>query len=174
MTPTRHENVLRMDGYFENGVQAFIVLEFAPGGDLSTLPRSEMSDTRISSVLKQLADGLIHCHREGIIHRDIKVLLVLKLQTLRLACYRRYQSSHQDDTVLITSHRTASSSWTHMLILYVGHTPLACIFMKQPTNSNFRFPFLANTRRTAQIAPECSRGRERKDKALRLRTECEN
>lgn len=79
MTPTRHENILSMIGHFEHGVRVFIVLEFAPGGDLSTTPRLEMTDARIASILKQLADGLNHCHLKGIIHRDIKVLLVLKL-----------------------------------------------------------------------------------------------
>lgn len=106
-----------MMGYFEDGVRTFMVLEFAPGGDLSSIPLSEMSEARVAYLLKEMAKAVNHCHENGIIHRDIKVLLVLKLQNVRVACYRRYQSSRHDDTMRLTSHRTVSFSWTHMLIL---------------------------------------------------------
>ena len=58
MTPIKHENVTKMAEYFEDGVRAFIVMKFAPGGDLSRAPYFQMSEARVADIFKQEANAL--------------------------------------------------------------------------------------------------------------------
>lgn len=79
----RHENILRMFGYFHDKTRVYLILEFAPRGELyKELQRCKRFDEkRTSGYIYQLSSALTYCHSKKVIHRDIKpenLLLGLK------------------------------------------------------------------------------------------------
>ncbi|KAF7666680.1 hypothetical protein LDENG_00096800 [Lucifuga dentata] len=70
----RHPNILRLYGYFHDASRVYLILEFAPKGELyGELQRcgSFPEDTSATYVM-ELADALNYCHSKKVIHRDIK------------------------------------------------------------------------------------------------------
>ncbi|XP_059693536.1 aurora kinase B-like isoform X2 [Haemorhous mexicanus] len=81
--PPVHPNVLRLYNYFHDRRRVFLILEFAPRGELyKELQRCRRLDaTRTATLMEELADALLYCHGRKVIHRDIKpenLLLGLK------------------------------------------------------------------------------------------------
>ncbi|XP_064593915.1 aurora kinase B isoform X1 [Zonotrichia leucophrys gambelii] len=79
----RHPNVLRLYNYFHDRRRVFLILEYAPRGELyKELQRCHRMDaTRTATLMEELADALLYCHGRKVIHRDIKpenLLLGLK------------------------------------------------------------------------------------------------
>ncbi|KJE88970.1 AUR protein kinase [Capsaspora owczarzaki ATCC 30864] len=79
----RHPNILRMYGYFHDEKRVYLILEYAPRGELFKELRKEQrfSEPRTASYILQLARALKYCHGKNVIHRDIKpenVLLGLR------------------------------------------------------------------------------------------------
>ncbi|XP_005101959.1 aurora kinase C [Aplysia californica] len=82
-THLRHPNILKLFGYFHDESRVYLILEYAPKGELyKDLQRQKrFDDARSSKYIAQLADALIYCHAKKVIHRDIKpenILLGLK------------------------------------------------------------------------------------------------
>ncbi|XP_053908707.1 aurora kinase C-like [Cuculus canorus] len=70
----RHPNILRLYNYFHDRRRVFLILEFAPRGELyKELQRCRRLDTpRTATLMEELADALLYCHERKVIHRDIK------------------------------------------------------------------------------------------------------
>ncbi|XP_045105544.1 aurora kinase-like [Portunus trituberculatus] len=72
----RHPNILRMYGYFYDDTRVYLILEYAPRGELYKEMRSQnngrFKEPRAAKYIKQLTDALIYCHGKKVIHRDIK------------------------------------------------------------------------------------------------------
>uniref|UniRef100_A0A8C9RMS3 non-specific serine/threonine protein kinase n=1 Tax=Scleropages formosus TaxID=113540 RepID=A0A8C9RMS3_SCLFO len=70
----RHPNILRLYGYFHDSSRVYLILEFAPKGELySELQRcGHFDEQRSATYMKELADALQYCHSKKVIHRDIK------------------------------------------------------------------------------------------------------
>ncbi|XP_072517938.1 aurora kinase A [Salminus brasiliensis] len=70
----RHPNILRLYGYFHDSARVYLILEFAPKGELyGELQRCGMfDDQRSATYIMELADALYYCHSKKVIHRDIK------------------------------------------------------------------------------------------------------
>ncbi|XP_040187462.1 aurora kinase A isoform X2 [Rana temporaria] len=70
----RHPNILRLYGYFHDATRVYLILDYAPRGELfRELQRcTRFDDQRASTYVTQLADALIYCHAKKVIHRDIK------------------------------------------------------------------------------------------------------
>ncbi|XP_036387674.1 aurora kinase A [Megalops cyprinoides] len=70
----RHPNILRLYGYFHDSARVYLILEFAPKGELySELQRCGYFDEqRSATYITELADALHYCHTKKVIHRDIK------------------------------------------------------------------------------------------------------
>ncbi|KPP67714.1 hypothetical protein Z043_113663 [Scleropages formosus] len=70
----RHPNILRLYGYFHDASRVYLILEFAPKGELySELQRcGHFDDQRTATYITELADALHYCHSKKVIHRDIK------------------------------------------------------------------------------------------------------
>ncbi|KAG9266270.1 aurora kinase C-like [Astyanax mexicanus] len=70
----RHPNILRLYGYFHDSARVYLILEFAPKGELyGELQRCGMfDDQRSATYIMELADALHYCHSKKVIHRDIK------------------------------------------------------------------------------------------------------
>nr|XP_021138219.1 phosphoenolpyruvate carboxylase kinase 1 isoform X4 [Columba livia]XP_021138220.1 phosphoenolpyruvate carboxylase kinase 1 isoform X4 [Columba livia] len=69
-----HPNILRLYNYFHDERRVFLILEYAPGGELyKELQRQGRFDaTRTATLMEEAADALLYCHGKKVIHRDIK------------------------------------------------------------------------------------------------------
>ncbi|XP_012732071.2 aurora kinase A-B [Fundulus heteroclitus] len=70
----RHPNILRLYGYFHDASRVYLILEYAPRGELySELQRcGRFPEDRSATYIMELADALHYCHTKNVIHRDIK------------------------------------------------------------------------------------------------------
>ncbi|CAL8339228.1 unnamed protein product [Lota lota] len=70
----RHPNILRLYGYFHDASRVYLILEFAPKGELyGELQRcGSFNEERSATYIMELADALNYCHSKKVIHRDIK------------------------------------------------------------------------------------------------------
>lgn len=70
----RHPNILRLYGYFYDQTRVYLILEYAPKGELyKELQRFKVfSERRSATYIASLARALMYCHEKHVIHRDIK------------------------------------------------------------------------------------------------------
>ncbi|XP_071523717.1 aurora kinase-like [Panulirus ornatus] len=72
----RHPNILRLYGYFHDDVRVYLILEYAPRGELykelQFQPNGHFDEKRSAKYIMQLANALKYCHTKKVIHRDIK------------------------------------------------------------------------------------------------------
>lgn len=72
----RHQHVLRMFGYFYDETRVYLILEFAPRGEMYKALQKQadgrFDEKRTAKYIYQLADALVYCHSKKVIHRDIK------------------------------------------------------------------------------------------------------
>ncbi|XP_018106317.1 aurora kinase B-A isoform X2 [Xenopus laevis] len=70
----RHPNILRMYNYFHDRKRIYLMLEFAPRGELykELQKHGRFDEQRSATFMEELADALHYCHERKVIHRDIK------------------------------------------------------------------------------------------------------
>ncbi|XP_058876754.1 aurora kinase B-like [Acipenser ruthenus] len=70
----RHPNILRFYNYFHDRKRVFLMLEYAPRGELyKELQRCQRFDEqRSATYIEEVSDALQYCHEQKVIHRDIK------------------------------------------------------------------------------------------------------
>ena len=80
----RHEHLVRCLGSFTAfGASRYIVLDFARGGDLKQMinaraeRRAPLAEAVVWGIMKQIASGVAHLHRNGVCHGDLKPANIL-------------------------------------------------------------------------------------------------
>ena len=70
----RHENIIRLYGYFYDDKRVYLILEYAARGEVfSELKKAgKFSEDVAATYILQVAKALIYLHGKGVIHRDIK------------------------------------------------------------------------------------------------------
>jgi len=72
----RHTNILRLFGYFYDESRVYLILEFAPKGELykslQQQPHGRFDEGQSAKYINQMTDALSYCHSKKVIHRDIK------------------------------------------------------------------------------------------------------
>ena len=71
-----HPNIIQLYGYFKDGNRSFLILEYAPNGEvyssLKSSNNSHFTEKQSIKYMAQLCSALLYCHSRNIIHRDIK------------------------------------------------------------------------------------------------------
>jgi formylglycine-generating enzyme required for sulfatase activity len=69
-----HPHLVRVTDFFEEGGNAYLVMNFVEGESLDDRIESEgaLSEAQVLGWADQLLDALEHCHNQGVIHRDVK------------------------------------------------------------------------------------------------------
>jgi len=66
----RHANILRMYGYFYDETRVYLILEYAPGGEmfkaLQKQPGGKFDEKRTAAYIAQLSDALAYCHSKKV------------------------------------------------------------------------------------------------------------
>ena len=70
-----HEHIVRYLGYKQLGDNVFINMEYMPGGSVSAMLKQygAFEEKVIKKFTRQVLQGLIYLHDQGVLHRDIKV-----------------------------------------------------------------------------------------------------
>ncbi|XP_036053449.1 aurora kinase B isoform X2 [Onychomys torridus] len=70
----QHPNILRLYNYFYDRRRIYLILEYAPRGELyKELQKNRTFDEqRTATIMEELSDALMYCHKKKVIHRDIK------------------------------------------------------------------------------------------------------
>ncbi|XWS54172.1 hypothetical protein CRYUN_Cryun10bG0066900 [Craigia yunnanensis] len=93
-----HPNVIKLEGLITSSTSRslYLVFEYMEHDlvGLESLPGIKFSEPQIKCYMQQLLSGLDHCHRHGVLHRDIKgsnLLIdsngILKIADFGLACH---------------------------------------------------------------------------------------
>lgn len=86
----QHPDILALRRFGSDATQAWMVMDFVAGGDLSHFARSPnlLPPGQVAMLGARLAGALAHAHSQGVLHRDLKpanVLVDLPADVLRLA-----------------------------------------------------------------------------------------
>lgn len=73
-TNLRHPNILRLFGYFYDDKRIYLILEYAPQGELYNrmMKVGQFSEPVTAKYIFELAQALRYMHERNVVHRDIK------------------------------------------------------------------------------------------------------
>lgn len=75
-TDLHHRNILRLYGYFHSDKKIYLILEYAPNGNLrkklDKQPEKRFDEKTAARYIRSCADAISYLHERDIIHRDIK------------------------------------------------------------------------------------------------------
>ena len=86
MSQLDHENIVRFVGSC-NTPRLCIVMEFIEGGSLYRVlhvQKRQLEPEAVTSLLRDIAKGLSYLHGQGVLHRDLKSKVGLKIELITL------------------------------------------------------------------------------------------
>lgn len=77
----KHKNIVRMSDLFDSTKNLYIVLEYLDGGTLRRFVASNapISEQNARGIMRDILSGVQYLHSNHVVHRDIKVSLLLKI-----------------------------------------------------------------------------------------------
>ncbi|XP_062248444.1 NUAK family SNF1-like kinase 1 [Platichthys flesus] len=75
----RHANIIRFHEVFESRDKIVIVMEYASRGELYDYiqERRRLAETEARSIFRQITSAVHYCHKNGVVHRDLKLENIL-------------------------------------------------------------------------------------------------
>nr|XP_020470564.1 NUAK family SNF1-like kinase 1 [Monopterus albus] len=101
----RHCNIIRFYEVFESRDKIVIVMEYASRGELYDYiqERRRLPETEARGIFRQITSAVHYCHKNGVVHRDLKLENILLDQDLNVKLADFGLSSHfQNGTLLQT------------------------------------------------------------------------
>ncbi|XP_072223873.1 NUAK family SNF1-like kinase 1 [Leuresthes tenuis] len=101
----RHTNIIRFHEVFESRDKIVIVMEYASRGELYDYiqERRRLPETEARSIFRQIISAVHYCHKNGVVHRDLKLENILLDQDLNVKLADFGLSNHfQRGTLLQT------------------------------------------------------------------------
>ncbi|KAK9791856.1 hypothetical protein WJX73_005295 [Symbiochloris irregularis] len=79
LTKARHPNIIQLRSVFFTEKSVFMVMEYAPGGELLARIRKQVRfpERQAAHIIKQLLGAVAYLHTCGVVHRDIKLENIL-------------------------------------------------------------------------------------------------
>uniref|UniRef100_A0A673I6G6 non-specific serine/threonine protein kinase n=1 Tax=Sinocyclocheilus rhinocerous TaxID=307959 RepID=A0A673I6G6_9TELE len=79
MSSLAHPHIISIDEVFENKEKIVIVMEYASKGDLYDYicDKPHISESQARHFFRQIVSAVHYCHRNGIVHRDLKLENIL-------------------------------------------------------------------------------------------------
>jgi aurora kinase len=80
----RHQNILALLGFFHEKRHVYLILEYQHGGELSNslMKKGKLTDYQSSKFVFQIASALQYLHANMVMHRDIKLGALSKIENL--------------------------------------------------------------------------------------------
>ncbi|XP_068452917.1 NUAK family SNF1-like kinase 1 [Clinocottus analis] len=99
----RHPNIVRFHEVFESRDKIVIVMEFASRGELYDYvqERRRLPEPEARSIFRQIASAVHYCHKNGVVHRDLKLENILLDQELNVKLADFGLSNHFQRGVLL-------------------------------------------------------------------------
>lgn len=75
----KHKNIVKYHGFIKNDKKLLIFLEYCSGGSLRNLYKKNgpLTEEEVVKFLKEVLEGLIYLHGQGVVHRDVKAANIL-------------------------------------------------------------------------------------------------
>ncbi|XP_064156095.1 calcium/calmodulin-dependent protein kinase IGb isoform X1 [Anguilla rostrata] len=88
----QHENVVRLEQFYESRTHYYLVMELVSGGELfdRILDRGVYTEKDASLVIRQVLNAVSYLHNNGIVHRDLKPENLL------------YYTQHENSKIMIS------------------------------------------------------------------------
>ncbi|XP_053173667.1 NUAK family SNF1-like kinase 1 [Scomber japonicus] len=82
----RHSNIIRFHEVFESRDKIVIVMEYASRGELYDYiqEKRRLPETEARSIFRQITSAVHYCHKNGVVHRDLKLENILLDQDLNV------------------------------------------------------------------------------------------
>uniref|UniRef100_A0A1A8F9Y9 non-specific serine/threonine protein kinase n=1 Tax=Nothobranchius korthausae TaxID=1143690 RepID=A0A1A8F9Y9_9TELE len=82
----RHPNIIRFHEVFESRDKIVIVMEYASRGELYDYiqERKRLPETEARSIFRQITSAVHYCHKNGVVHRDLKLENILLDQDMNV------------------------------------------------------------------------------------------
>ncbi|XP_077369638.1 NUAK family SNF1-like kinase 1 [Festucalex cinctus] len=82
----RHSHIIRFLEVFESRDKIVIVMEYASKGELYDyiLDKGRLTETEARSIFRQITSAVHYCHKNGVVHRDLKLENILLDQDLNV------------------------------------------------------------------------------------------
>ena len=68
----KHRHLTSLFGVFDDKNKIYLIMEYLPDGNMASNGKKKIKENEAAYLLQQVCEGLLHMHREDIIHRDIK------------------------------------------------------------------------------------------------------
>lgn len=81
-----HPNIVKYKGFVQDKENLFIILEYCENGSLQTVLKKygKFPEHLVGKYIRQVLEGLIYLHEQGVIHRDIKGANILAVKDGRV------------------------------------------------------------------------------------------
>ncbi|XP_074500264.1 NUAK family SNF1-like kinase 1 [Sebastes fasciatus] len=102
----RHSNIIRFHEVFESRDKIVIVMEYASRGELYDYiqERRRLPETEARGIFRQITSAVHYCHKNGVVHRDLKLENILLDQDFNVKLADFGLSNHFQRGILLQTY----------------------------------------------------------------------